>query len=333
MLGAILGDIAGSKYEFRNIRTKEFDLFGRGCDITDDTFMTVAIGEAVMESREERARGGKKPFSEFVVEKMQKYGRLYPNPMGAYGASFREWIASPHPVPYNSCGNGSAMRVSACGMVAVNMPEAITLARISAAVTHNHPEGIKGAEAVAAAIFLAKTGRSKEEIRRFIEDNYYSLDLDVDSLRKTYRFDATCQGTVPQAIVAFLQSDGFEDALRTSVSIGGDSDTVAAITGSIAWAFYRRRGVRSFVDMPEELEMLVQRASHLIPQEFIDLDRELWELYLGRAGSCSRGAGCVAIVTKAEAEQEQEAIFSRKNMPKVYDEYGGSSIPLYAPAM
>ena len=233
MFGAFIGDIVGSKYEFNNIKTKKFPLFSRGCDYTDDTIMTVAVAKAIMLSYQEQFEKSEngKGFQEFLVEIMQDYGRRYPNPTGAYGGSFAKWLFQSNPKPYGSYGNGSAMRVSPCGLVAVTMDEALALARASACVSHNHPEGIKGAEAVSAAVFLAKSGKSKEEIRQYVSEHYYNLDFTLDSIRDSYQFDGSCQGSVPQAIVAFLESENFEDAIRNAISIGGDCDTTGAITG------------------------------------------------------------------------------------------------------
>ena len=178
MYGAFIGDIVGSKYEFHNIKTKEFPLFSEGCDYTDDTIMTVAVAKAILLSRQEQFEKSenRKGFRDFLVEIMQDFGRRYPCPTGAYGGMFAKWLRQENPKPYGSFGNGSAMRVSPCGLAAVTMEEALELARASADVTHDHPEGIKGAEAVAAAIFLAKCGRSKEEIRQYISEHYYNLD-------------------------------------------------------------------------------------------------------------------------------------------------------------
>ena len=240
MYGALIGDIVGSKYEFHNIKTKVFPLFSEGCDYTDDTIMTVAVAKAILLSRQEQYEKSEKGrgFREFLVEIMQDFGRRYPCPTGAYGGMFAKWLRQDKPKPYGSFGNGSAMRVSPCGLAAVTMEEALALARASADVTHDHPEGIKGAEAVAAAIFLAKCGRPKEEIREYITEHYYNLDFTLNSIRETYKFDDSCQGSVPQAIVAFLESENFEDAIRNVISIGGDCDTTGAIAGSIAWTYY-----------------------------------------------------------------------------------------------
>lgn len=174
---------------------------------------------------------------------MRQIATKYPCPMGGYGRHFRHWLVSSDPQPYGSFGNGSAMRVSPCGDVAATLDEALALAKQSAEVTHSHPEGIKGAQAVAAAIYLARTGESRNGIRSYIEQHFYPLEQTVDEIRPRYRFDETCQGTVPQAITAFLESVSFEDALRTAVSLGGDCDTLTDITCAIAWPFYARNGL------------------------------------------------------------------------------------------
>lgn len=231
MLGAIIGDIVGSIYERNPIKTKNFEFWGAGCTFTDDTVMTLAVADAILEHLR-----GTGDFKEILVNKMQEFGRKYP--LAGYGKSFANWIYSECPKPYNSFGNGSAMRVSACAWLFDDLESVIQYAKMSAEVTHNHPEGIKGAEAVAAAVFLAKNKHSKEEIKKYIEDNYYPLNMKLNEIRQIYHFDVTCQGTVPQAIIAFLESESFEDAIRNAVSLGGDSDTLAAITGSIAEAYY-----------------------------------------------------------------------------------------------
>lgn len=241
MLGAIIGDIVGSIYEFDNIKTKNFNLFSNEMFFTDDTVMTIATAEAIME-------GGK---PRYFAEYMKLYGYLYLN-IG-YGSSFAKWIISKESKPYNSWGNGSAMRVSPCGWVAklnIDIEEGLKLtkdlAKKSAEVTHNHPEGIKGAQATATSIFLMRHGKSKNAIEEYkkilkdyIEKEYqYDLNFTLNEIRPSYAFNESCQETVPQAIVSFLESDSFEDAIRNAISLGGDSDTLAAITGSIAEAAY-----------------------------------------------------------------------------------------------
>lgn len=305
MYGAFIGDIVGSKYEFHNIKTRAFPLFSQGCDYTDDTVMTAAVAKAIMLSRraqhEKSGRG--KGFQDFLVEVMQDFGRRYPYPTGAYGGRFAMWLRQSNPKPYNSYGNGSAMRVSPCGLIAVTMEEALALARASACVTHNHPEGIKGAEAVSAAIFLAKSGKSKEEIRQYITDHYYKLDFTLDSIRDSYRFDGSCQGSVPQAIEAFLESESFEDAIRNVISIGGDCDTTGAITGSIAWTYYAVKTVGYPDIMDPAMVEIKEQAMPYLTQEFIDIAEEFREVCQRRAGTFFRVGGCTPILNEEEIKQ------------------------------
>ena len=231
MLGAIIGDIVGSRFEFINNRSKIFDFFDVKCDFTDDSVMTVAVAAAILS-----CEGDYSSLSARTVSIMQNMGREYIH--RGYGTMFQQWIYMNDPQPYNSYGNGAAMRVSACGFAAGSIEEAKELSYKVTAVTHNHPEGIKGAEATAVAIFLAKSGYDKFSIGDYIHSNYYKLDFSIDEIRDTYCFNETCQNTVPQAIMAFIDSTEFEDAIRNAISIGGDSDTLAAITGAIAEAYY-----------------------------------------------------------------------------------------------
>jgi len=231
MIGAMIGDIIGSRFEWHNIKIKEFELYTDACSFTDDTVMTLAVAKAIIDSR-----GDYTKLPEMVVTYMQRIGRPYPS--CGYGGNFYNWIYSDNPQPYGSYGNGAAMRVSPCAFFATSMKEAKELSRIVTEVTHNHIEGIKGAEATTVAIYLAKTGKSKAEIKDYIDAHYYPMTFTLDEIRDTYQFDVSCQGTVPQAIQAFLESTSFEDAIRNAISIGGDSDTLAAITGGIAEAYY-----------------------------------------------------------------------------------------------
>lgn len=228
MIGAIVGDIVGSVYEWNNIKTKEFPLFQDKCFFTDDTVMTIALVEALM-------NGGKK---DDFIDAMKKYGRMYPD--AGYGGRFGSWLFSDGREPYQSWGNGSAMRTAAVGWWFDNLEETRRMAALAAGVTHDHPEGIGGgAESTAAAIFLARAGHSKAEIKEYVEREFgYDLSRTLDEIRPRYRFNESCQETVPQAITAFLESTDFEDAIRNAISLGGDSDTLAAITGSIAEAAY-----------------------------------------------------------------------------------------------
>ena len=244
MLGAIIGDIAGSRFEFNNHRSKEFDLFGKGCFATDDSIRPLAVAQAIMETTQEAAystaEGAAETFRKLLcthtVRCMQDIGRHYPN--CGYGGWFHQWMFSDNPQPYHSFGNGAAMRVSPAGFAANDAQEAEFLAEAVTKVTHNHPEGIKGAKATAIAVYMARAGHDKEEIRAHIEQNYYPLNFRIDDIRATYPFNETCQETVPQAIQCFIESTSFEDAIRTAISLGGDSDTVGAITGAIAEAYY-----------------------------------------------------------------------------------------------
>ena len=244
MLGAIIGDIVGSRFEFNNHCSKEFDLFGKGCFVTDDSIMTLAVAQAIMETTQEAAystaEGAAETFRKLLcahtVRCMQDIGRHYPN--CGYGGRFYQWMFGDNPQPYHSFGNGAAMRVSPAGFAANDAQEAEFLAEAVTEVTHNHLEGIKGAKATAIAVYMARAGHDKEEIRAHIEQNYYPLNFRIDDIRATYPFNETCQETVPQAIQCFIESTSFEDAIRTAISLGGDSDTVGAIAGAIAEAYY-----------------------------------------------------------------------------------------------
>jgi ADP-ribosylglycohydrolase len=224
MLGAIAGDIIGSVFEAVPIKTTFFSLFHDDCRFTDDTVLTVALAESILEGT---------PY----VQLLKRYYRAYPR--AGYGGIFHHWARSESEEPYNSFGNGSAMRVSPVGFAHNSLAEVLDEARRSAEVTHNHPEGVKGAQAVAAAIYLAHTGQSKEQIKAYITTSFqYHLDRSLEDIRPLYAFDVTCQGSVPEAIIAFLESSDFEDAVRKAISLGGDSDTMACIAGGIAQAYY-----------------------------------------------------------------------------------------------
>lgn len=224
MLGAIAGDIIGSVYEFNNIKSIDFPLFCEASTFTDDTVLTVAVADCLLNGGDYGAT-------------IKRYGRRYPG--RGYGGSFAGWLASDDLRPYNSFGNGSAMRVSPVGFAGETLEQVLQEAERSAACTHSHPEGIKGAQAVAAAIFLARQGEGKEGIRCYLEQHFgYNLSMSLEQIRPSYHFDVTCQGSVPQAIIAFLEADDYEDAIRKAISLGGDSDTIACITGGIAQAYF-----------------------------------------------------------------------------------------------
>ena len=250
IIGAIIGDIVGSRFEFNNYRSTDFEFLNDKCFFTDDSVMTIAVADWVTNKRQ---------TDRHLALYLREWGRKYPN--RGYGGMFLRWLLSKElSSPYNSFGNGSAMRVSPCGFYAQSLDEALLLAKQSAEVTHNHPEGIKGAQSVAAAIYLAKTGNTKAIIKEYIENNFgYDLSRTCDEIRRFYKFNETCQETCPEAIIAFLESHDYESAIRLGISLGGDSDTIGAITGGIAAAYY---------GVPDSIMEDVKR---FIPFEFIDI--------------------------------------------------------------
>lgn len=246
MLGAIAGDVIGSVYEHRPIKTKEFPLFQPGSRFTDDTVLTVAIAEAILEGKS-------------YLATLKEYTRRYPD--AGYGGHFWRWAHSDQQQPYNSWGNGSAMRVNPVGFAFDSTERVLLEAKRTASVTHNHPEGIKGAQATALAVLLASRSVGKDEIRSQLQDRFgYDLERRVEEIRPGYSFDVSCQGSVPEAIISFLDSDGYEDAIRNAISLGGDSDTLACIAGGVASAFYGA--------LPDHLE---SQARQRLPEEFLDV--------------------------------------------------------------
>ncbi len=224
MIGAIAGDVIGSIYEWDNIKTKQFELLDQDCFFTDDSVLTIALADAILNQQD-------------YASVMKSYYRRYPD--AGYGGRFHRWAQSEASQPYNSWGNGAAMRISPVGFAFDSLDEVLANAEKYTAVTHNHPEGIKGAQATAAAIFLARKGGTKQEIKEYVTTTFgYDLSKTLEEIRPTYQFNESCQQTVPEAITAFLESDDFEDAIRNAISLGGDSDTLACITGGIAEAFY-----------------------------------------------------------------------------------------------
>lgn len=268
MLGAVIGDIAGSVYEFSNTKDYNFEMFQAESSFTDDTVMTMAVAEWALNNDIYADIEAQTKILESIMVDMAKD---VPCPMGGYGAGFHTWLFHPERLidyrtgkpasgrcPYNSWGNGSAMRTSSIGWLYDDIDITLKVAETAASITHNHPEGIKGAQAVSAAIFMARNGVSKEDIKKYITAKFnYNLDLSWEYLHDTYEWDSSCQGTVPQAIVSFLASDNFESAIRRAISIGGDSDTLACITGSIAEAYYK--------NIPE---YMVSKAMNLLPVRF-----------------------------------------------------------------
>ena len=258
MIGAILGDMIGAPYEFdRGDKTKDFPLFISDSVFTDDSVMTIAVAEALMDSMgksDEQVKAA-------LVSSMQKWGRRYPH--AGYGGMFARWLRAKNPKPYGSFGNGSAMRVSSAGWLYDSLEDTRKNARLSPEVTHNHPEGIKGAEAVASAIWLVRQGKTKEEVRGYIVDEFgYDLSRTCDEIRPDYHFIVTCQGTVPEAITAFLEGKDFEDVIRTAVSLGGDCDTLTCIAGSMAEAFYevpKYMKKECLKRLPEDMKEVLER--------------------------------------------------------------------------
>ena len=260
MYGAILGDMVGAPYEYdRSEKRKDFPLWIESSRKTDDTVMTLAVAEALLNTRfasDDKIRNA-------VIQAMKKYGKLYP--YEGYGSRFSWWLSSKDSKPYGSFGNGSAMRVSAAGWLFNSIEKTREVARITAEVTHNHPEGIKGAESVASIIFLARTGHSKDEIRQYIVDEFkYDLSKTCDEIRPTYHHVESCQETVPQAITAFLEGTSFEDVIRNAVSLGGDCDTLTCIAGSMAEAMY---------GVPEDMKQEVRNRLLSFPDLLAVLDR------------------------------------------------------------
>lgn len=259
MYGAILGDIIGSPYEFdRGSKSKDFPLFSPDSTYTDDSVMTLAVADAFLGAPQEDAVIRKR-----LIQSMQHYGRKFP--YAGYGGMFRRWLKSPDPQPYGSYGNGSAMRVSSVAWLYDDLDTVRRMARLSAEVTHNHPEGIKGAEATASAIFLARTGSSKAEIKAYVEKQFgYDLSRTCDEIRPDYHHVESCQETVPEAITVFLEGDSFEDVIRTAVSLGGDCDTLTCIAGSIAEGHY---------GVPEDLK---RKCEQLLPSDLITCVRDFY---------------------------------------------------------
>ena len=275
MYGAILGDIIGSPYEFDiGEKTKEFPLFSPQSKFTDDSVMTLAVADALMDSTPE---DGDRKICERLIKSMQCFGRRYPS--AGYGGMFRSWLREKAPRPYGSYGNGSAMRVSAVGWLYGDLETTRRMARLTASVTHNHPEGIKGAEAVAAVIYLARTGSNKAEIRTYVCDRFgYDLSRTCDEIRPTYHHVESCQQTVPEAITAFLEGKDFEDVIRIAVSLGGDCDTLTCIAGSMAEAFYgipENLRQEAQTRLPEDLRAVLERFEMVRSQERKNNDSDI----------------------------------------------------------
>ena len=254
MVGAVIGDIIGSRLEKNNIKNKDFELFTKQSRYTDDTVLTIAIADCLLNSKD-------------YAKTVKKYGRNYP--FAGYGGTFKKWLVGIIRGPYNSWGNGSAMRVSPIGFAFNDEEKILEEAKKSAEITHNHEEGIKGAQAIAISIFLARKGKSKKEIKKYIEERFgYDLNRTIDEIRPNYEFDVSCQGSVPESIIAFLESENFEDAIRTAISIGGDSDTIASMTGAISEAYYKT--------IPKEL---IEKMNEYLPKDFRKIIHEFKKKY------------------------------------------------------
>lgn len=268
MFGAIIGDIAGSRFEFCNHKSKNFRLFdrARGSRFTDDTVMTLAVAQALLDTLPDPNKRRLDILSDAAVGRMQELGAKYLSV--GYGHKFKEWLSSPNPTPYGSFGNGSAMRISPVGLIARDVSEAKSLARAVTEITHNHPEGLKAAEAVAVAMVLAKSQHSLAEIKNYVTTHYYMIDFTLDEIRPDYRFTSSAKHSVPQAFEAFFESTSFEDAIRNAVSVGGDSDTIAAITGALAEAYY---GVP--VGLGKEAEEFLDNEQKKIVREFYEMKK------------------------------------------------------------
>ncbi|MCY1153076.1 MAG: ADP-ribosylglycohydrolase family protein [Sphaerochaetaceae bacterium] len=274
MIGAIIGDIVGSRFELNNHKSKSFDLFTNDCHITDDSILTIAVAKAIMESEKilkySLASHFKnedycKILKNNTIKYLKEFGNKYPN--SGYGGMFRSWLHKSKTTAYYSFGNGAAMRIGPIGYFARTIDDVYMLSDCVTGVTHNHEEGLKGAQAIAVAIFLCRCGLHKSEVKNKIEKKYYDLNFTIDEIRDSYTFSPTCQHTVPQAIVAFFESTSFEDAIRIAISLGGDSDTIAAMTGSIAQSYY---------GVPKEME---EKALTYLDKELRDIYKQ-WVLFI-----------------------------------------------------
>lgn len=253
MLGAVVGDIVGSVYEFANTKSTQFDLITPWSKFTDDSVMTLAVAKWLMDDPTHSLLG--------LIGSMQELGSLYPN--AGYGALFAGWLCEDDPQPYNSWGNGAGMRVSPVGLYAKTLDEALALAAITSAVSHNHPEGVKGAQAIAASVFLCKEGKSKQDIKEYVENTfYYDLNRSIADIRPNYDFDVSCQGSVPEAIIAFLEGNTFEEVIRIAISLGGDSDTIGAMAGAIAACMY---------PIPDEI---AERCDHILTDDLREIKNQ-----------------------------------------------------------
>ncbi len=258
MLGAIVGDIVGSIYEFHNTKSMDFEMITPWSRFTDDSVMTLAVAKWLIEDETHSIH--------YLIFCMQELGNSHPD--AGYGGTFCRWLGEDDPQPYNSWGNGAGMRVSPVGLYAKTLDEALALAAVTASVSHNHPEGVKGAQAIAASVFLCKEGKSKAEIKAYIEKSFgYNLDRTIAEIRPDYDFDVSCQGSVPEAIIAFLEGNSFEEVIRLAVSMGGDSDTIGAMAGAIAACMYpipKSLDIRCNIILTEDLREIKDKFMELL---------------------------------------------------------------------
>lgn len=263
MLGALVGDIVGSVYEFANTKSTDFELFTPWSSYTDDSVMTLAVAKWLVEDEAHTIH--------YLIYCMQELGNRYPN--AGYGGNFGWWLRQDDPKPYNSWGNGAGMRVSPVGLYAKTLDEALALAAITASVSHNHPEGVKGAQAVASCVFLAKEGKTKTEIKAYVQNTFgYNLNRKIAEIRPRYGFDVSCQGSVPESIIAFLEGNSFEEVLRLAISLGGDSDTIGAMAGAIAACVY---------PIPDDIE---KRCDAILTEDLREIKDRFCELIEMREG-------------------------------------------------
>lgn len=261
MLGALVGDIIGSTYEFYGTKRTDFELFEEGCRFTDDSVMTLAVAKWLVED--------KKHTTKMLIKCMQELGQKHPG--AGYGGLFYSWLYQDDPQPYNSWGNGAGMRVSPVGLYAKTLDEALELAAVTASVSHNHPEGVKGAQAIATSVFLCKQGKTKQEIRDYVEKTFgYNLHRTIAGIRPRYGFDVSCQGSVPEAIIAFLEGNSFEEVIRLAISLGGDSDTIGCMAGAIAACMYP---IPNYI--AERCNNLLTDDLREIKDQFMDMVEEL----------------------------------------------------------
>lgn len=263
MLGALAGDIIGSVYEFCNTKSMDFDLFCSGSNFTDDSVMTLAVAKWLVEDEAHTIH--------YLIYCMQELGDNHPN--AGYGGRFAGWLCEDNPQPYNSWGNGAGMRVSPVGLYAKTLDEALALAAITASVSHNHPEGVKGAQAIATSVFLCKLGKSKQEIKEYVEKTFgYNLHRTISEIRPCYGFDVSCQGSAPEAIISFLEGNSFEEVIRLAISLGGDSDTIGAMAGAIAACIY---------PIPDEI---AERCDNILTEDLREIKNRFCELIEKRDG-------------------------------------------------